>query len=296
MQNDTSFNILASYAYLKNQSFLNDLIENARRKNINLMFDSGAVTLRKAKGADRDFITIDKYCQFIDKFGDYADKYIMLDVIGKHKESLANYEIMIERGLNPMFVLTHYDNDFDHLRYAVSNNPNICVAGGNFKNDWVKHRYQKAYKETNNKALIHGLAFVKFPDYLQLPLCSVDSISWYTGGASFGNIHLFHMGKVVSYYQSERKQRGKVPQEIIDVLNQLRITPAQFFDKRNFVGNKSIAILINAIGAIRQQRFSYTKGVRQFFAVCNQKEFDVVKIVHDNWDNITYEKYVKQIS
>lgn len=93
------------------------------------MIDSGAFTKHNAKG-NFDHINLDSYCSFLDEFAPFADKYVMLDVIGNRNLSVCNYETMLKRGLNPMFVFTTYDTDFAYLREAVRNNRDICVAGG----------------------------------------------------------------------------------------------------------------------------------------------------------------------
>ncbi len=151
------------------------------------MIDSGAFTLFNSTNGKMGWLNIDNYCKFLDTFGQFSEKYVMLDVINNHEASKDNYELMLKRDLNPMFVFTTYDNDYTYLKQAVARNPHICVAGGvTSYRQWMQKRYQDVYK--NTQALMHGLGFVKFPDMLQLPLHSVDSSSWVQASQVFGAI------------------------------------------------------------------------------------------------------------
>ena len=115
MYNNTSLNILISYAYMnKNQPLIDNMIRLASLGKMNFMIDSGAFTKHNAL-MNTSFINVEQYCEFLHKYGEYAEKYVMLDVVGNDKQSKVNYEKMVADGLNPMFVATMFDKDFEYM-------------------------------------------------------------------------------------------------------------------------------------------------------------------------------------
>lgn len=180
--------MLYSYAYIGRGcgELLEYLFAARKAGKVDLMLDSGAFTAFNAK-TPYPHVNLDDYCRWLDKYAGNFTKYVMLDVILNEKKSRANYEEMVRRGFKPMYVLTANDKDFAYLKEAVKVTPDVCVAGGIGRFDgWIAQRYQKTYSVTDGKARIHGLAFVKFPQMLQLPLTSVDSSTWQRASQRFG--------------------------------------------------------------------------------------------------------------
>lgn len=194
--NDTSFNILVSYAHIgkKNSEYLEYIEEQSRLGKMDIMVDSGAFTKWQAelKGSSQcQWINMDNYCKWLDIHKDKYHKYVMLDKVGDDVQSKKNYKEMIARGYNPMYVWTKFDTDIELLQEATGRNPEICVAGGQSKNDYMKKRYQQAYKYTNGKANIHSLAYFKMPDIYQLPILSSDAATWINGPGRFGSMYAY---------------------------------------------------------------------------------------------------------
>ena len=292
--NNTYLNILASYAYLnKAKDFNKMLMDSSNKGLVNVMIDSGAFTLFNAK-QKREWLTLDNYCNFLDKYGTLVEKYVMLDVIGNDNKSKANYETMIKRGYNPMFVFTMADNDFSYLKDASKNNKHICVAGGvTTKGDWMRKRIQDCYKATNG--LLHGLGYVSFPSMYQLPLHSVDSSSWVQASQVYGSMPYFvDKLKGVRYIEVLKKQK-KLPLPLIELFEQLKITPKQFSDLSNHKGGNSIATLCSIIAYIKYQKYSKKQGIDLFLATANKKQLTHLLYVneHLNKGTLTYENYKK---
>lgn len=291
--NNTHLNILASYAYLgKNKTFADTFFGYSRDGIINTMVDSGAFSLFNNKKANLSWLNLDNYCKFLDMYGDSTEKYVNLDVINNDNASKDNYEIMIKRGYNPMFVFTSYDEDYEYLKQAVSNNKHLCVAGGTLgKNAWMLKRYQEVFKKTG--ALIHGLGFVKFPEIYQLPLHSVDSSTWIQGAQAFGHLFYFDEGLKAVAWSDILKKKKKLPKELIEKLDKYKVTPKAFSDTSNHKGSNSIETMLSIVAYNDYQNYSKERGINLFLAGSNKSNIeDIVYVNQKLLDNkLTYDDY-----
>lgn len=290
--NDTPLNILASFAYIgKDANFEKEVFEAHKRRDINLMIDSGAFTKHNAKG-NFDFLTLDSYCDFLQRHKSECEKYVMLDVVGNAKQSKINYEKMLQKGLNPMFVLTMYDDDMDYFRHAVDNNPDCCVAGGaTTKGPWMIKRYQTAFKESGCKAQIHGLAYVTYPNMLRLPLASVDSSSWKASALRFGNFSYFQNGLKTIDLKTIRKNR-KVPAKLAYMLERCNIGINDLLNTKNHRGS-NIQNMMSVMAYLEYQRFCYKRGLRLFLAISCSKDLRKILYIRNNYDNLRYLEFKK---
>lgn len=294
---DTPLNILMSFAYAgKDKSFADIVLSLAKDNAINLMIDSGAFSAFNNKGFD--FVTLDNYCRFIDGVEGVVEKYVMLDVIGNATKSRQNYEEMLRRKLNPMFVVTMFDNDFSYIRNAVSHNPNICVAGGaTVKNQWLMQRYQQVMKTCDNKARIHGLAFVTFPKMMQCRLASVDSSSWHVGASKFGDAKFFDSKGLHALNQRQmiKRLRGK-DVNLQRALERLCVSKADIARPENFRGQTSVALYLSCRAQMEMQRYVYRRGLRLFLAASNKNAINTVMYLAEHWDNPTYDGFKAAIT
>lgn len=288
--NDTPLNVLISFAYLgKNERFKELAFASHRNGEINLMIDSGAFTAYNAKG-NFDFITLDNYCDFLKKHKNECDKYVMLDVLRNERASKANYEEMLRRGLNPMFVLTMYDNDMDYFRHAVDVNPDCCIAGGSVtKGLWIQKRFQTAYKASGGKAQIHGLAYVTYPNMLRLPLASVDSSSWKAGALRFGSFSYFDNGMKTTDITSIRKNR-KVPAKLAYIFEKCNINVPQLLNSFNHRGT-NIQNMVSTISYLDYQKFCYKRGLRLFLAISDYKDLLKILYIKNHAHNLNFSEF-----
>lgn len=284
--NNTHLNILASYAYLgKSKTFSDALINQSQLGTMNVMLDSGAFTLFNAK-QKREWLTLDNYCKYINQYGHLIEKYVMLDVIGNDDASKVNYEKMIKRDLNPMFVYTMADDDYNYLKDATKKNKHICVAGGvTTKGDWIKKRFQDVYKHTNG--LIHGLGYVSYPSMYQLPIHSVDSSSWIQSSQVYGILSYFDNGMKGVAYKDVLKRVKKLPIQLIKLLEELKINPKQFSNLDNHKGARSIAALINLISYLEYQKYSKRLGIKLFLAINNVRSINDIIFVNEEYNQGT---------
>ena len=259
------------------------------------MIDSGAFSKHNAKSSDMSHVNVDEYCKFCEIVEPYCEKYVMLDVVGNAAQSRFNYETMIKRGFNPMYVMTLFDKDYNFLREAVKNNPHLCVAGGvTTKGTWMTKRFQTIYKESNNKALIHGLGYVTFPKMLQLPLYSVDSSSWNAQPARFGEIVYFDNGIKGIVGKMFFLGKKRVPDKLQEELCELRVTPTMFFNKKLHRGAESIGVLASIYANIVMQRYCKRHGLDYFLAVGNVKQLEQIVYVDTNIKDLNYQKFRKE--
>ena len=89
----------------------------------NVMIDSGAFTIYNSKTVSK--LNLDSYCNYLEDNAHKVEKYVMLDVVKDKEKTKANYETMLNRGFNPMFVFTEYDNDWGYVRKAVKNQKHL---------------------------------------------------------------------------------------------------------------------------------------------------------------------------
>lgn len=294
--NNIPLNILASYAWTgKSDKFTNELTTAHDRGDINLMFDSGAFT-KFTSDRDYGFINLNDYCKYIEKHSDSCEKYVMLDVIGNHSESKRNYEEMVRRGFEPMFVLTSDDDDWSYYRDTLDINPHVNVAGGVFnKGDWTIKRYQDAALYGEGKALVHGLGYVKYPTMFQLPLHSVDSSSWSQAPLMFGNCCYYDNGLKTVNYKDILTKKVSMPQTLIKVFEKIKLTPKDFSKIENHKGGSNIELLTSIIAHLEYQRISKRNGLNLFLSIISRKQLKQILYINENWYNgtLTYEKYKK---
>lgn len=294
MKVDTHLNVLVSYAYMTNPQFCDRVRQVVNAKKVNIMIDSGAFTKFNAKG-EFSHVNIDDYCRFLERYSDMAEKYVMLDVIGNAEASKKNYLKMISRGLNPMFVVTMYDTDYDFMREAVKRNHNICVAGGaTTKSKWMQKRYQDIFRFSNQEARIHGLAFVTYPLMLQLPLFSVDSSSWKAAPLRFGSLQYFNRGLKGLSYKDVLRGRKSLSLEQQKVLRNLKVTPQMFSNMEYHKGNFSMEALSGLHANITMQKVCKRNKLDYFLAASNLMDLEKILYVNDNYNDLDYLKFRKE--
>lgn len=289
--NNTHLNILISYAYCGKSKSFNDLVIGESMKGIaNVMIDSGAFTIYNSKTVSK--LNLDSYCNYLEDNAHKVEKYVMLDVVKDKEKTKANYETMLNRGFNPMFVFTEYDNDWEYVRKAVKNQKHLCVAGGvTNRGEWMLKRYQDVYK--NTKADIHGLGFVQYNDIFRLPLHSVDSSSWVQTSQVYGILSYFDNGIKGVAYRDILTRKKKMPQKLQMILEQLKVTPKVFSNTENHKGSKSIATLINTMAYIEFQKYAKRLGLNLFLAIANAAQANSIFFLNEELTKgtLTYEKY-----
>lgn len=289
--NNTYLNILVSYAYTGASKDFNDLaIKQSVDGVANVMIDSGAFTIFNSKKKTK--LNLDNYCLYLDKVADKVEKYVMLDVIKNEEQTKKNYETMLKRGFNPMFVFTEYDTDWDYMIDAVKNQKHLCVAGGvTNRGEWILKRYQDVYQKT--KAKIHALGFVQFNDIFRLPLHSVDSSSWIMS-QRYGALSYFDNKINTVRYIDILTRKVKMPLVLKQELENIKVNPKEFSDLDNHKGGKSIGNFLNILAFSKYQKYSKAMNLKLFLAVGNKKQLSDILYVNENLENLDYNKWKRK--
>lgn len=291
--NNISNNILVSFEYMRSSNSLSDLCFQAHQDGlINLMIDSGAFSVFKKPHAK--LLTVDDYSAFLKANHETCNKYVMLDVIGNQKKTEFNYKEMINKGLNPMYVLTMANNEFNMVMEAVKNQPYICVAGGfDTKSNWIKKRFQDTFNLTNGEAKIHGLAYVFFKDMLRLPLQSVDSSSWLSG-ARYGTISYFKNGEGIKKTTKNDILSGKkkVDIDLKILFKKHQIKPIHLTSSIYTSGSRSVMNYLDIIANIEYQEYCKKHGLDYFLAGATTSAISwYLKTLQSIKQNLTYEQW-----
>lgn len=295
LSNDTYLNVLVSFAYVGKSKKFTELVFGASAdQRINVMIDSGAFTLHFAKPGKLSWINLDNYCKFLDMYSQYAEKYVNLDVINNDAQSRNNYETMLERGYNPMYVFTSYDTDYEYLKFAVTQNPHICVSGGLLSNrQWIRKRYQDVYKHSGG--LLHALGFVKFPDMLQLPLHSVDSSTWIQGAQIYGILKWWDNGIQGIQHREVFNRKRVMPPKLTELLDKYQVSVKDFNEKENHHKQQSIEGLLSTVAYIEYQKYCKARGLNLFLACSTTRQVENIIWVDEQMSNgtLTYDKFKK---
>lgn len=295
--NDLPYNILVSYAFAGKDEALCEMLFNASQAGkINVMIDSGAFSKHNAKKIDLSHINVRDYCSFLHRYGDKCEKYVMLDKVGDAAQSRKNYEMMLADGLNPMWVATMFDNDFDYMAAAVERNRDICVAGGaTTKGPWMMQRFQRVYKNTGEVARIHGLAFVTIPDMFRAPIASVDSSSWSVQASKYGWLYSWderiHNTQKVHWRDAWRTQ--KIPVLIQKDMEGMGITKRDFFIRKNHTTEQSIEVILSIKRMILMQRYAKRHGRDLFAAVMTRGNLRNYLWCLEHFNELDYHEFAK---
>lgn len=260
-------NLLASHAYVRGSDTFRDVLCRLSKEGyINLMIDSGAFTAFMS-GAEIKLEDYIKACR--EHYHNNCWQYVMLDKIRDPKQTRVNAGKMHDAGLSPMGVWVIGEKK-EFLKDLMDINEHLCVAGGfdNSRED-MRGRYQAAYRHTNKRAQIHGLAFVKFPDMYQLPLNSVDS-STYSAGQRFGKCDVFHTRTGMKSHDGHWIKSAKasdIPAELKRAFTRAGLKGTERMNKELYVGAGSFPGGVTVDAHLRYQRFSEAQGLKHFLAV-----------------------------
>lgn len=264
----TPFHCLISFAYLRKKAFC-DLAQLAEISHF--FIDSGAFTNHVAglkaasKGVEAEGqITLDEYCQFLRQFGSNLYGAIALDRIGDERTSHDNLMTMVDRGLRPVPVLTVND-DVERVNEYRLINQRICVPtgyGSTYTEAFRKNRIRSVHGAATGPVFLHGLAYTRYPDMMQVPLHSADS-STFTAGKRFGKMDMFNLQKVSQIHQ---KKAIKMQEEFNTYPLNVDWGRLAKKEKGYATGGSSVLAAVGSIDHANIARIVWSTGKRYFMA------------------------------
>lgn len=151
-----------------------------KEMGFDILFDSGAFSLWR-RGIPID---IQNYCKYLKMYG--IEKYIVLDKIGDHIETMINQKIMEDAGMNPIPVY-HLNSPIENLYEICERYPYVCLGGTVGSHISVRlNFFTEVFKHFPNHKF-HGLGLTDARIIKKFPFYSIDSTTWLCA-AKTGNI------------------------------------------------------------------------------------------------------------
>lgn len=233
MSEAATLNILCAYPYLKQTSSLKSclsyLIEH--QAGIRLLLDSGAFTAWKSGKP----IELDDYCRYIETLPIKPWRYFMLDVIGEPEKTLRNYELMLNRGFNPVPIFTRGEDPSVLEDYYKTSD--VVGIGG-----LVKTRRNKGFingiMRHVNKRKCHWLGFTPAEFILHYKPYMCDSSSW-AAALQFGQVKLY-LGRGKQITISKNDFSSKPKQEVLEAVRAYGEDPAELAKRSEWVNTGKV--------------------------------------------------------
>ncbi len=268
----TDLALLAAYPYM-NEKLIQKLQKFDEESNgqLNFLLDSGAFTAHNTG----KIIKLDDYCKFIDSLRLRNFKYIVLDVIGDPERSQRNYETMLERGYNPIPVITPGDSvDAVHRYYETSEI--ICLGGVVGKGIGVEREIRiKEVMTAANGRKVHLLGYTRFEWLKHFRPYSCDSSTWAACGM-YGSVHVYSGFGVVKKY-NRQKFMQRCDDTLIKQITDLGFNMNEILQKDNWKGGSSILRKLGVVSWIKYQQ-DVLKNINTicYLAIASAHDCDLV--------------------
>ena len=211
-----------------------DLVEKLveHQHDMNFFLDSGAFTAFKSGKP----IQLDTYCRFLESLPVKPWRYFMLDVIGDHKATMANYETMLKRGFNPVPVFTPGQPMEDIERYYETSD--LIGFGGiaGAKNTAKTLGYIKLLMRHAKGRNVHLLGYTGLENIKYFKPYSCDSSSW-SSAARFGSLPIYLGNGKLELINREKLLIHPKP-EWVKALNGLGLTMSYLQKRENWISTR----------------------------------------------------------
>lgn len=158
----------------------NQNMSRFKEGKFDILFDSGAFSLWR-RGISID---IKEYCRYLTIHS--IEKYIVLDKIGNHAETMANQKIMEDMGMNPIPVY-HLNSPIENLYEICEKYSYVCLGGTVGSHISVRLKFFTEVFEHFPNHKFHGLGLTDARIVNKFPFYSIDSTTWLCA-AKTGNI------------------------------------------------------------------------------------------------------------
>lgn len=243
-----------------------------------ILLDSGAFTAF-TQGVE---ITVDDYCERLERLGEHVWQYITLDVVENREQTRINLAEMRRRGFSPMAVFT-LDEEYAAVPELIDGNLHLCVAGGvSQPTDWYSARIEKVWRTSGKKALLHGLGYTRGAAPLRSRVHSIDSSTWAVG-SRYGNVTIYSPATATLRQRNwrrlvERKPVSEWPKGLASLVMSSGIRKKDL-QNANSGGEKSLVSLLTYYAWTQYAREAWRRGIRMFFAGANPNNFLQLMIV-----------------
>lgn len=268
-------NILVAYPYMKKEA-ISILKEN--EDQIQFVLDSGAFTAWKAGKS----INVDDYCKFIESLPFKPWKYFNLDVIGDSEASFKNYEIMRERGFNPIPIFTRGENiEMIDKYYETSDILGIGGLVGTPKNKG----FVKGVMSKIGDRKVHWLGFNAKDFIIHYKPYMCDSSSW-SFAVRFASCLLYDLnGKW--YHISKQDFITRPSDEILNIFEKYQLNPRRLSNssewKNSSAGKYALEELTYKSWTRYQIDLNQKLGVNFFIACASGAEIRLMKDAFNFW-------------
>ena len=160
--------LMLTYADIK---YYNKQMPRFKNGNFDIMFDSGAFSLWR-RGIK---ICIKDYCEYLKKHS--IEKYIVLDKIGSHAETMLNQRIMEDLGMTPIPVY-HLNSPVENLYEICEKYPYVCLGGTVGSHTTTRMNFFREVFNHFPNHKFHGLGLTDTTIIKSFPFYSVDSTTW----------------------------------------------------------------------------------------------------------------------
>lgn len=160
--------LMLTYADIK---YYNKQMPRFKLGGFDILFDSGAFSLWR-RGIK---ICIEDYCEYLKKYS--VQKYIVLDKIGDHAQTMLNQKIMEDLGMTPIPVF-HLNSPIKNLYQICEKYSYVCLGGtvGAQRRARISFFREVFNHFPNHK--FHGLGLTDAAIVQSFPFYSVDSTTW----------------------------------------------------------------------------------------------------------------------
>ena len=239
---------------------------------VDVLLDSGAFSAwaaqkqAAAKGRTLASLDVDAYGAWLAEHASQFWQYITLDVVRDPAGSQRNLERLVQRGLRPMPVFV-YPESYDRVPELVAVNPYLAVAGGtDASRDFMQQRFTRVFERSEGRALIHGLAYVKYPDCAQLPLHSVDSSS-FNGGKRYGTLARFVPRKGMEQLKGMAYAKTRDARWTQYLVERCNVRPALTSHRDAWKKNTGVGGLVTHFAHMQMSHDMALRGRRYFLAI-----------------------------
>lgn len=264
--NDQRLNLLVAYPYL-NPQILERIEANA--DHIRFVLDSGAFTAWKAGKT----ITLNQYCDFLDKLPIKPWRYFALDVVGDPKATMSNYRAMLKRGYKPVPVFTRGE-EIEVLEEYYETSDVVGIGGlvGTERN----RGFVKGIMERVGRRRVHWLGFTNLNFIRVLKPYMADSSSWNMGGR-YGAASVYLGGGRCRKLTRATCRADLQDASLRRAIEGFQIKPLSFLEEAEWRGGRSNIRHLGARSILAIQRdFLKRVGTYIFAAATTNIEVDLL--------------------